>query len=209
MGMHFKLGLYEHQSAGAIQGLIELLSGCPRLLTEPDEITKLRVAIYEPAFSIIGDAAKRDPRTRQSADHSLVYIIATLLRKAIEKQAAGWSELMLLPADYELSALHDWHTRRLMRRIEFVHGGAEYDALYPEGIPTRVEIEHERFGRFSSGLIQFPAGHARCEHIPWQPWLREKFYRLARLGGVEASSLEEKLLHLGNKSADDVYALYW
>lgn len=26
MGMHFKLGLYEHQSAGAIHGLIELIS---------------------------------------------------------------------------------------------------------------------------------------------------------------------------------------
>ena len=31
-GMHFKLGLYEHQSAGAIQGLIDLLSRNPRLI---------------------------------------------------------------------------------------------------------------------------------------------------------------------------------
>ena len=26
MGMHFKLGLYEHQSAGALQGLIDLMA---------------------------------------------------------------------------------------------------------------------------------------------------------------------------------------
>ena len=46
----------------------------------------VRITIYEPAFGIIGDPAKRDPQTRQSADHSMVYIIATLLRKAIETQ---------------------------------------------------------------------------------------------------------------------------
>jgi len=38
MGMHFKLGLYEHQSAGAIQGLMNLLSEHPRLLEDADGI---------------------------------------------------------------------------------------------------------------------------------------------------------------------------
>ncbi len=38
LGMHFKLGLYEHQSAGAIQGLIQLLAKHPALLADPDEI---------------------------------------------------------------------------------------------------------------------------------------------------------------------------
>ena len=32
MGMHFKLGLYEHQSAGALQGLVDLLRAHPELL---------------------------------------------------------------------------------------------------------------------------------------------------------------------------------
>ena len=34
MGMHFKLGLYEHQSAGALQGLINLLAANPHLLDD-------------------------------------------------------------------------------------------------------------------------------------------------------------------------------
>ena len=29
-----------------------------------------------------------------------------------------------------------------MARIEFRHGGREYDEKYPDGIPTTVEIEH-------------------------------------------------------------------
>src|SRR6185295_4831873 len=96
---------------------------------------------YEPAFSIIGDPAKRDPRTRQSADHSMVYIVATLLRKALERKRAGWEELMLVPDDYGDTALVNPLTRRLIDRIDFRHGGREYDERYPDGIPTSLEIE--------------------------------------------------------------------
>src|SRR4029079_19100801 len=94
MGMHFKLGLYEHQSAGAIGGLMDLLDANPKLLENEADLKRVRIAIYQPAFGIIGDPAKRDPRTRQSADHSMVYIIATLLRKAFETRQIGWRELM-------------------------------------------------------------------------------------------------------------------
>jgi 2-methylcitrate dehydratase len=48
----------------------------------PDNIKNIKIVAYEPAFGIIGDPAKRNPTTRQSADHSMVYIIATILRKA-------------------------------------------------------------------------------------------------------------------------------
>ena len=40
----------------------------------PDTIERIRITAYEPAFGIIGDPAKRNPKTRQSADHSMVYI---------------------------------------------------------------------------------------------------------------------------------------
>ncbi|MFX8992056.1 hypothetical protein ABTN16_19255, partial [Acinetobacter baumannii] len=48
MGMHFKLGLYEHQSAGAIHGVLELMWANPHLarLEAIDEIT---IVAYEPA----------------------------------------------------------------------------------------------------------------------------------------------------------------
>src|SRR4029453_5071451 len=113
MGMHLKLGLYEHQSAGAIEGLMMLLNKHPQLAEDPAGIERIRITIYEPAFSIIGDPHKRDPRTRQSADHSMVYIVATLLRKAAEKgsglrvrrlerpqekgEEALWQGFMLMP----------------------------------------------------------------------------------------------------------------
>lgn len=49
-----------------------------------NDISNINIVAYEPAFGIIGDPAKRTPSTRQSADHSMVYIVSTILRKAFE-----------------------------------------------------------------------------------------------------------------------------
>jgi 2-methylcitrate dehydratase len=217
MGMHFKLGLYEHQSAGAIAGLIQLLSEQPQLVVDPAAIDRIRITIYEPAFSIIGDPSKRDPRTRQSADHSMVYIVATLLRKAIEggpasevgeKQLALWKSLMLMPADYGDEALVHPLTRQLMRKIDFRHGGPEYDARYPDGIPTTLEIEHCTLGTLTSGLVMYPEGHARNDsgHLP--ELLAHKFNRLASLGVRDVDLLYARLTDIAEKTPDQMRELY-
>jgi len=208
MTMHFKLGLYEHQSAGAIQGLMDLLESYPDLLADESALGKIRITIYEPAFSIIGDPAKRDPRTRQSADHSMVYIIATLLRKAIETRRAGWRDLMLLPEDYDDGALRHPMTRRLIERIDFRHGGREYDEKYPDGIPTTVEIEHSRLGTLSSGLVMYPKGHARCPQGGLDELLEEKFRRLTSLGISNVESLRGRFEGFSKKSPAQIADLY-
>jgi 2-methylcitrate dehydratase len=211
-GMHFKLGLYEHQSAGAIQGLIDLLTAHPALLARADELLRVRITIYEPAFSIIGDPAKRDPRTRQSADHSMVYIIATLLRKALALHAAGvpigWRELMLVPGDYDDRALFDPLTRRLMERIEFSHGGRQYDEKYPDGIPTTLEIEHAGLGHQSSGLVMYPEGHARNRSGQLDALLEHKFRLLAGLGVTDVDALYRRFSGIERKTAGEIAELY-
>ena len=173
MGMHFKLGLYEHQSAGALQGMIDLVSANPELLANPDLIKTIRIVAYEPAFGIIGDPAKRDPKTRQSADHSMAYIVSTLLQKAIDQAAekgsgtiaegndAMWKTLILTPYEFDATAIFRPETRGLMDKIEFTHGGQEYDDRYPDGIPTSVVIETTDGRTLDSGLVMYPSGHAR------------------------------------------------
>jgi 2-methylcitrate dehydratase len=207
-GMHFKLGLYEHQSAGAIHGLIELLTRHRWLTESVGQIRSVRITIYEPAFSIIGDPAKRDPRTRQSADHSMVYIIGTLLRKAIETRATSWDSLMLMPEDYSDAAIFHPLTRRLMERIDFRHGGPEYDAKYPDGIPTTVEIDHEEVGHLTSGLVMYPEGHARCASGNLDTLLDHKFRRLASLAVDDVDALRIRFSDLGRKAASDIANLY-
>ena len=208
MGMHFKIGLYEHQSAGAIQGLMDVLAANPSLLGDADKLRRVQITIYEPALSIIGDPAKHDPRTRQSADHSMVYIIATLLRKAYQTRKVGWTELMLVPDDYQDDRLFDLLTRRLMDKIEFRHGGPEYDAKYPDGIPTSLEIEHEELGRLSSGLVMYPEGHARCESSRLDSLLRHKFHVLASLGTGDVDALDRRFGGMADRSADEIRTLY-
>jgi 2-methylcitrate dehydratase len=138
----------------------------------------------------------------------MVYIVATLLRKALEQKAAGWAELMLLPADYDDTALFHPLTRSLMDRIEFVHGGPDYDARYPDGIPTTLEIEHAALGQFSSGLVMYPQGHARNTSGQLDELLALKFHRLAGLGVSDAAGLERRFSGLAEKSVEEVRGLY-
>ncbi len=161
MGMHFKLGIYEHQSAGALAGLILLLQRYPEFLhNRGKDIRSIEVEIYDPAFGIICDPAKQDPRTPQSADHSLYYLMARVLRNAFQVWETNWKALMLLPSDFEQKAIDDAQTRRLMKLIEVRHGGSELDHLYPEGIPTKVTFNTNGGVALKSGLMMFPPGHA-------------------------------------------------
>jgi 2-methylcitrate dehydratase len=216
MGMHFKLGLYEHQSAGAIQGLFDLVADEPRLVDDADDLLDVRITIYEPAYSIIGDPAKRDPQTRQSADHSMVYIIATLLRKAYDTRRRGWDgknawrELMLTPADYaeDDSALFHPLTRRLIEQIDFRHGGPEFDRRYPDGIPTEIAFAHAKLGPLTSALVMYPEGHARCKSGQLGALLEHKFRLLAGSAVDDADALAARFRDLADKSASDIARLY-
>jgi 2-methylcitrate dehydratase len=192
MGMHFKLGLYEHQSASAIDGVINLISRNLDSILDggnSDNISKIKITSYEPAYSIIGDPAKRNPTTRQSADHSMVYIISSILRKAFQKHdhisrehspEDLWKYLMLQPCDYGIAALYNDITRKLMTKIEF-HHAKEYDELYPRGIPTSVSIETTKGEVFDSGLIEFPGGHCANETVSLTNIMRHKFIRLGQI----------------------------
>lgn len=219
MGMHFKLGLYEHQSAGALQGAIDLIAENPGLLADGgSNIRKITILAYEPAFGIIGNPMKKQPTTRQSADHSMAYIVATLLRKAIElgsvpagggSHSDAWKALMLDPYDYEIgpSAISHPLTRALMDKIEFRHGGPDYDAKYPEGIPTSIEIEDASGEVLESGLIMFPAGHARNTAANLDELLAHKFELLGGLAGTSADALE-RLRAIGSLSAAELGDIY-
>lgn len=220
MGMHFKLGLYEHQSAGALQGVLDIFRQSPSLLSS--EIKRIKIVAYQPAFGIIGDPSKRHPETRQSADHSMVYIIATLIKKAraAAKKNGGvlspsdnvalWSSLMLLPIDYSRTSISDAETQSIMKLIEFEHGGPTYDAKYPEGIPTSVVITDSADKVTDSGMVLFPAGHARYPGA-WadiEKILAHKFTTLGELALKDVPNALNKLTDLGAKSAADLDALY-
>jgi 2-methylcitrate dehydratase len=220
MGMHFKLGLYEHQSAGALQGMIDLMRKHPEILEKPETIKGIKIVAYEPAFGIIGDPAKRDPKTRQSADHSMVYIVGTLLRKAVEKAAemktgriadgndAMWKTLFLAPHDYDPAAIANTVTRAYMEKMAFEHGGPEYDRNYPDGIPTSVVITTTDGRSLDSGFVMYPSGHARNTTADLKGILANKFDRLGKLAMDDPKPLVEKLNALEKLDAKQLASLY-
>ncbi len=209
--MHFKLGLYEHQSAGALQSLVDLFAEDPALATDLDSIRSITVKIYEPAYSIIADPAKKTPTTRQSADHSLPYILARTLLKARDVAAAwqplGWESLMLLPDDYSDAAIADPAVRSLIDRIGIMHGGPDYDALYPEGIPTSVGIDHAAKGMLGGRMVTFPLGHARADAARTAAVVDLKFERLVA-GAVSDPAALRKRMQLAGKSVAEIAELY-
>merc|ERR1712113_252673 len=216
--MHFKLGLYEHQSAGALEGLISALVHNPELVSGGlDAIKGINIVAYEPAFGIIGDPAKKDPKSRQSADHSMAFIVSRILKKAFNKGSVPskmddiWMDLMLSPYDYGIDALYDKDTRELMSKISFSHGGAEYDAKYPEGIPTSMDITLKNGKTISSGLVMFPSGHALNITADLKKILAHKNRMLGDIVFSNRGTVDNfvaNLVNMKNLSAADVQKCY-
>ena len=220
MGMHFKIGLYEHQSAGALQGLLNLITKHHEVVSGINNIDIIKITAYEPAFGIIGDPAKRDPKTRQSADHSMVYIVATMLRKAEELASVVgssffdfsndevWKRLMLTPYDFDLDAIQNVETRSIMETIFFEHGGNEYDEKYPDGIPTSVHITMKDGNVFDSGLIMYPSGHARNTTCNLQDILHAKFAMLGEIAMDDPSVVVDRCNSIALLDSDAMQSIW-
>src|SRR6185503_1914799 len=99
-------------------------------------------------------------------------------------------------------------TRALMQRIDFRHGGSEYDDKYPDGIPTSIEIDHRTLGTLTSGLVMYPEGHARNTSGNLDRLLDHKFHQLAGLGVSDVPILHARLTNLSEKSPAEIRDLY-
>ena len=117
---------------------------------------------------------------------------------------------MLTPDDYteDETALNHPLTRTLMQRIDFQHGGPDYDDKYPDGIPTQIQIHHTVHGACSSGLVMYPEGHARCQSDHFHELLQEKFMALATLGVDDPAALRVRFSDFTKKSPKEIATLY-
>jgi 2-methylcitrate dehydratase len=208
MDMHFKLGLYEYQSASAILGTLQALQSKPELTRSSDSL-KIIISTYKGAHRT--SSAKRQPKTRHSADHSMVYIVSRLLRKAIALREsldfssveALWKGLMLMPEDYSDEVIADPVTRVLMDKVEIHYGGKDYDAQFPKGLPTRVQVN-----TFDSAVLLFPPGHSRCEDYEWVSILRKKLSLLAESAVNNPEHVIGELERIDELTPEEVQDLY-
>ena len=101
MGMHFKLGLYEHSPRAPFRVLWIRLAKQPALLDDANPALANRDHGLRAGVSHHRRSGQERTATRQTADHSMLYIVSTMLRKALRAEDnRDGSELMLVPDDY-------------------------------------------------------------------------------------------------------------
>ncbi|MEM0140673.1 MAG: MmgE/PrpD family protein [Thermoplasmatales archaeon] len=113
-----------------------------------EEIKSITVETFSVAHKIIvKDPEKLRPKTKETADHSMPYIIAYTLVNG--KPAIN---------SFEKKHLEDKRILDLIDRMKFVVSD-EYDSLYPEYLPIKITV------RTSSGEyereVKYPKGHFR------------------------------------------------
>lgn len=141
---NIKLFLSEYHSQAPISVALELAGK-----VRPDDIESVAIHTYWFAWSEIGsEPEKWHPTTRESADHSLPFIIAAVLIDGEFSDAIFSAERLLDP---RVHAMAD--------RIE-VKEDTEFTARFPAFIPSRIEVR-TRAGKVFTGSTDYPRGHVK------------------------------------------------
>jgi 2-methylcitrate dehydratase len=114
-----------------------------------EEIDTIDVQIYAMAYSEIGsEPAKWDPRTRETADHSLPYMLAIALRDG-----------RITPASFEPQRYLDPSLRPLMNKIR-VAESPDFTRRFPQELRSQIDVTARSGQRFTE-RAEYPKGHAR------------------------------------------------
>ncbi len=116
---------------------------------EPQQVAAIIVRTYWFAWSEIGsEPEKWNPTTRETADHSIPFLVAAAL-------LYGWVDA----ATYAKERMFDPRLRALMAKVEVIHDKA-LDKLQPQSVPCRLEVVMKDGARKVSN-IDHPRGHVR------------------------------------------------
>ena len=144
----------------------------------PSDIKSVRVDTFTVAYNIIvKDPEKWDPRTRETADHSLPYIVAAALL-----DGNVWLDTFK-PERYLAGDV-----RQVLKAMN-VSVNPEHDKLYPTGIKNTVTVELKD-GRTASESSIYPPGHFKNPLD--RRGVEAKFRRLVG-SRIQAQRLDEAL----------------
>jgi 2-methylcitrate dehydratase len=140
----FKYFLSEFHSQSPITAAIEL-----RRRVAADDIESVTVHTYSFTWSEIGSGSEKwHPTTRESADHSLPYILGAVLIDG------RFSDDI-----FSQSRIGDARIHEMASRIS-VKEDKDYSRQFPGKIPCRIEIR-TKSGRELMAEVDYPRGHTR------------------------------------------------
>jgi len=116
---------------------------------DPQEVDQIVVTTYWFAWSEIGsEPEKWHPTTRETADHSIPFLVSAAL-------LYGWVD-----ADtYAAEKMNDPRLRALIAKVQVIHDKA-LDAMQPQSNPCRIEIVLKN-GERKRTSVDHPRGHVK------------------------------------------------
>ena len=178
---HFPVEIHSQTAVEAAQEIRARLGPL-----KAEDIAEVEIGTFKTGYDIIvKDPEKWDPKTKETADHSLPWITATALL-----YGEVWLE------HYEPERIRDPAVLDLLKRTK-VYMDPEIDRLYPEAIPNKVKVRLKD-GREECVRIDYPKGHPRnpmsIEDV------KQKFTRLAKpyLTRDRMEKIVETILNMEN-----------
>src|SRR5581483_6180837 len=130
----------------------------------PDNVQKVQIRSLARAADILSDPSKYDPRTKETADHSLPYVIAAAL---VDRQVT--------PAQFTMEKIMDRKIREQLEKVEVV-ADPEIEKVFPALQRVIVHIDTTD-GRSFDKQLDYPKGDPRNRLTDQE--IEEKFAALA------------------------------
>ena len=130
----------------------------------PEVVEKVHIRSLARAADILADPSKYDPRSKETADHSLPYVIA-----------AAVADRQVTPAQFEQDKIMDPRIREQLNKVEVV-ADPEIEKLFPKLQRVIVTI-HTTDGREFTKQLDYPKGDPRNPLTDQE--VEEKFDALA------------------------------
>src|SRR5207248_3168825 len=143
---------------------------------KPEEVEKVRIRSLGRAAAILSDPRKYDPRSKETADHSLPYVIAAAL---VDRQVT--------PVQFTMEKIMNPAIRAQLKKIEVV-ADPEIEKVFPALQRVIVNIT-TKDGRTVTRQLDYPKGDPRNPLTDTE--IEEKFAALAE--GVLSKSSQQKL----------------
>jgi len=142
----------------------------------PDQIEKVQIRSLARAADILSDPSKYDPHTKETADHSLPYVIA-----------AAIAERQVTPVQFEMKKIMDPTIRAQLKKVEVV-ADPEIEKVFP-ALQRVIVTVTTTDGRSFTNQLDFPKGDPRNPLTDQE--IEEKFAALAQ--GVLTTGAQKKL----------------
>ncbi|MDP2958964.1 MAG: MmgE/PrpD family protein [Longimicrobiales bacterium] len=130
----------------------------------PEQIAKVHIRSLARAADILADPTKYDPKSKETADHSLPYVIAAAI---VDRQVT--------PAQFEPEKIADARIRAQLRKVEVV-ADPEIEAVFPRLQRVAVTVTTTD-GRKLEKQLDYPKGDPRNPLTDKE--IEEKFDALA------------------------------